>query len=116
VEQKQEYKDITLDMSVKEIMELDLDRVEYFVASVKGWQKTTNNHFEIIKTMEDASAKYRYNLNPKESIRITKELVTYLYEYGRSDDLEECNCLPKWDNKKLISINGHKVEIIGGEK
>ena len=92
-----EYKDITLDWTIKEIMALDLDRVEIlhdikWIKSIAG----TNEELAIDIINGDIC---RYKLKPLEPIRITQELM---------DDLLDCI-----SNKEgLEKRYGRKLEII----
>ena len=92
----EEYKDITLDMSVKEIMALDLERVE-FLSSPK-WIKTFDKHTTIIQNLLDG-LKYRYKPKPLKPMKITQQLM---------NDLLDCICNKEEIEKKY----GRKVEII----
>ena len=102
----EEYKDITLDWTVKEIMELDLDRVEFFSVQNDRWEKTLCCHKQIIMLMEHNS-KYRYRLI-EEPIRITKKLNDLMFEKNLTGAV--------YNNKVMIRFEGSKVEIIGEEK
>ena len=99
----EEYKDITVDMSVKEIMELDLDRVEVYDRGT--WVSArVLDHFELVESLT-MERKYRYKLKPLEPAKITQEMARDLR--ARVDN---------GGFKSLEEKYGRKVEIIGEDK
>jgi len=111
---KQEYKEITLDMSIKEIMELDLERLEFFHNN-KWLKSLAGTHKELVRYITNGDI-YRYKGKQLEVAKIPKSLVKYLQDYASPLYLKVCKCNIVWDNIKLVSIDGHKVEIIGEDK
>jgi len=99
---EQEYKEITLDMSVKDIMGLDLNRVETLANKV--WVRTTaRGHYELIRFIKGGD-KYRYKLKSLEVVKITKKLNDLMLIEGLEGSV--------FENGIMIEYDGHKVEII----
>ena len=92
----EEYKEITLDMSVRELMALDLDRVEFYAGST-GWEKSLDRDFIYVNLTN--GTKYRYKIKPLKPMKITQQLM---------NDLLDCICNKEEIEKKY----GRKVEII----
>ena len=105
----EEYKDITVDWTVKEIMELDLERVEYWCGVEFGFNRFAEKKewFSNIISALKRGYKYRYKLKPLEPIRITKKLNDLMFEKNLTGAI--------YDNKVMIRFEGRKVEIIGEE-
>lgn len=100
-----EYKEITLDMSVKEIMELDLDRIEYWSGEEYGFVKVNEEALRIIAGLKKG-LEYRYRLKPKESMKITLRLL---------EDIVAGSYLSPYNGEKIKYLEdkyGRKIELI----
>ena len=95
-------------MSVKEILELDLDRLE--VSTGKLWMKSElDNVFEVIEHL-GAGITYRYSLKPLEPMKLTLRML---------DDFNKGTHLSPYNGDKLKFLEkkyGRKIEIIGADK
>jgi len=78
----------------------------------KGWMNdpyVAGERYEVIKNMIE-EGRYRYRLNPLESIRITKKLHDMVFHY--TNDFSGVFDSYDFDDKRVNMIDGRRVEII----
>jgi len=107
--------DIPSDFFVNENYEVKLNMG--IDASLKVWGepfKSKDTVFAIVKALHLGISEYRYRLKPLESIRITRELSSFLTSFT-SEELEEKGVdLSKFENtcSFVHKFDGRKVEVI----
>ena len=78
------------------------------------WRESTETPPGIIRQMLEEALHYRYRLKPLENIRITKDVMHFIWHwaYIKGGLNFEVDNMCRERDKKILSLNGRKVEII----